>query len=331
MFNLNRELRLVIAAFLVGAWLAQPANAYADAAKDYPKKPVRFIAHSLPGGNPDIVARLIARNLSKVWGHHFVVDNRPGATGAIAIDLTAKATPDGYTICTITASQIINAAVNPKLPYDLTKDITAVSQGTSNFLVLYHSSSVPVKSTRELIAYIKANPGKLNYGSPGNGSLQNVAVEMFSSMSGAKLVHVPYRGGAAVMTAALVGEVQVGLSSLITLRPHLSSGRLQALAITAKHRSPTMPELPTVAEAGVAGYEVYNWIGVITGAKVSPAIVKKLSAGIAKVLKMPDVVRRLGADGSTPVGSSPEEFGAYMKSEMARWGTRAKAARLVRH
>jgi tripartite-type tricarboxylate transporter receptor subunit TctC len=331
MFNLNRKLRLAIAAFLVGAWLAQPANATADPAKDYPKKPVRFIAHSTPGGNPDIVARLIAHNLSKAWGHQFVVDNRPGATGAIAIDLTAKATPDGYTICTITASQIINAAINPKLPYDLTKDITAVSQGTSNFLVLYHSASVPVKSTRELIAYVKANPGKLNYGSPGNGSLQNVAVEMFSSMSGAKLVHVPYRGGAAVMTAALVGEVQVGLSSLITLRPHLSSGRLQALAITAKHRSPTMPELPTVAEAGVAGYEVYNWIGVITGAEVSPAIVKKLSAGIAKVLKMPDVMRRLGADGSTPVGSSPEEFGAYMKSEMARWGTRAKAARLVLH
>ena len=329
MFNRNKELRLAMAAFLAGAWLAQPANAYADPVKDYPKKPVRFITHSVAGGNPDIIARVIAQNLSEAWGHQFVVDNRPGATGAIAIDLTAKATPDGYTFCTMTASQIINAAVNPKLPYDLTKDIAAVSQATSNFLVLYHSSSVRVKSTGELIAYAKANPGKLNYGSPGNGSLQNVAVEMFSSMSGAKFVHVPYKGGAAVMTAALVGEVQVGLSSLITLRPHLSSGRLKALAITAKRRSPTMPELPTVAEAGVAGYEVYNWIGVITGAKVPPAIVKKLSAGIAKVLKMPDVVQRLGADGSTPVGSSPEEFGAYMKSEIARWGMRAKAARLV--
>lgn len=299
------------------------------AAADYPNKPIRFIVHSVAGGGPDIAARIIAQKLSEAWGRQVVVDNRPGATGAIAVDLTAKAVPDGYTICTITASHTINSAVNPKLPYDLTKDLTAISQVSSNFLVLYHSPSIPVKSTRELIAHAKANPGKINYGTPGAGSLQHLAVEMFSYMTGVKFVHVPYKGGAAAVNASLAGEVQVGFQSLPPIQPHLSAGRLRALAITAKQRSPTVPELPTVAEAGVAGYEVDQWTGVITGAKVSPAIVRKLSTGIAEALKSPDVVQRLGADGSTPVGSSPEEFGAHIKSEIAKWRKLAKNVELV--
>ena len=306
--------------------VALPTDA---AAADYPNKPIRFIVHSVAGGGPDITARIIAQKLSEAWGRQVVVDNRAGATGAIAVELTAKAVPDGYTICTITASHTINSAVNPKLPYDLSKDLTAISQASSNFLVLYHSPSVPVKSTRELIAHAKANPGKINYGTPGAGSLQHLAVEMFSYMTGVKFVHVPYKGGAAAVTASLAGEVQVGFQSLPPIQPHLSAGRLRALAITAKQRSPTVPELPTVAEAGVAGYEVDQWTGVITGAKVSPAIVRKLSAGIAEALKSPDVVQRLAADGSTPVGSSPEEFGAHIKSEVAKWRKLAKNVELV--
>jgi tripartite-type tricarboxylate transporter receptor subunit TctC len=318
------------AAILAGASLAQPlAAAQADAAKDFPNKPIRLIVGVTAGGANDTTARAIAQKLAEMWGRQVIVDNRPGATGAIAMELTAKAVPDGYTISMIGASQTVVSAVTPQLPYDLTKDLAAISQASSLFFVLYHIPSVPVKSTRELIAYAKAHPGKLNYGTPGTGNVQHLAWEMLSHMTGARLVHVPYKGGAAAVSASLAGEVQVGMGSLITVRPHLSSGRLRALAITAKQRSPAVPELPTVSEAGVAGYEVDQWFGVITGAKVSPAIIRKLNTGITDALKSPDVVQRLGADGSTPVGSSPEEFGAYIKSEIAKWGKLAQDAKLV--
>jgi tripartite-type tricarboxylate transporter receptor subunit TctC len=325
----SKALRFATAVFLAGACLAQHATAQTDAAKDYPNKPIRILVGVTAGGGSDTTARAIAQKLTDAWGRQVVVDNRPGANAAIALDLAAKAAPDGYTICMIAASQTITAAVNPKLPYDLTKDLVGISQASSLFYVLYHIPSVPIKSIRELIAYAKANPGKLNYGTPGAGNLQHLAVEMFSYMAGVKLIHVPYKGGSAAVAAALAGEVQVGMGSLITARPHLSSGRLRALAITAKQRSPAVPELPTVAEAGVPGYEVTQWYGVIAGAKVAPAIIRKLNAGIVEALKSPDVVQRLAADGSTATSSSPEAFDAYIKSEMAKWRKLVKDVGLV--
>jgi len=317
-----------VAAIAVGVAVAAPPSR-AQAQQNFPTKPVRFIVGLAPGGAQDATARAIAQKLSETWGRQVIVDNRPGATGAIALDLTAKAAPDGYTICLISAGAALNAAVNPKLPYDLTQDLAAVSQASSLFYVLFHSPSVPVKSIKELIAYAKANPGKLNYGVPGTGSLLHFAVEMFSHMTGAKLVHVPYKGGAPAIAALLAGEVQLGMVTLIALRPHMQSGRLRPLAITAKQRSPSVPELPTIAEAGVPGYEVDPWYGVVTSAKVSPAIIRKLNAGITEALRSPDVVQRLAADGSTPVGSSPEEFGAKIKSEIAKWRKLVKDAALV--
>jgi tripartite-type tricarboxylate transporter receptor subunit TctC len=326
----NKAFRLATAAFLASACLAQPlAAAQTDVAKDYPTKPVRFIVGSTAGGSPDVIARAIAQKLSEAWGRQVIVDNRTGAAGAIAVELTAKAATDGYMICMISAGATINSAVNPKLPYDLTNDLAAISQASSSFPVLYHSPSVPVESVKELIAYAKANLGKINYGSNGTGGIHHVAWEMFNHMTGAKLTHVPYKGGTAAIAALVAGDVQVGMASLTALRPHIASGRLRLLAITAKKRSPAVPELPTVAEAGVPGYEVDQWFGVITGAKVAPAIIRKLNAGIAEALKSPDVVQRLGADGSTPVSSSPEEFGAHIKSEIAKWGKLAKDAGLV--
>jgi len=323
-------IRLTTTALLTGACLVQPlAAAQIDAAKDYPTKPIRFIVGVTAGGGNDITARTIAHKLSEAWGQPVIVDNRPGASGVIAVDLTAKAVPDGYVICAISAAATVNSAVNPKLPYDLTQDLGPISQATSLFYVLYHGASFLVKSIRELITYAKANPGKINYGSTGAGSSQHLAWEMFNHMTGVKLVHVPYKGGAAAITAALAGEIQVGFSGLITIRPHMQAGRLRVLAITAKKRSPAVPDLPTVAEAGVPGYEVDQWIGVVTGAKVSPAIVRKLNAGITAALKSPDVVQRLAADGSTPVGSSPAEFGAHIKSEIAKWRKLVKDTSLV--
>ncbi|HSC95790.1 MAG TPA: tripartite tricarboxylate transporter substrate binding protein [Burkholderiales bacterium] len=319
----------VRAAALACAVAAQPlAAAQSDSAKDYPVKPVRFIVPFAPGAGTDTTARTIALKLSEAWGQQVVVDNRTGAAGAIGVDLTAKAIPDGYTICLISASHSVNAAVNPKLPYDLVKDLAAISQASSLFYVVYHNPSVPVKSIKELVAYAKANPGKLNFGSSGTGGLQHFAGEMFNHMAGIKLIHVPYKGTAAVIPAMLAGDVQVGFGTLFGVRPHLPSGRLRALAVTTGKRTPAAPELPTVSEAGVPGYEVDQWYGVLTSAKVPAPIVRKLNAAINEALKSPDVVKRFSADGSTATGSTPEQFSAHIQREIAKWRKLVKEAKL---
>jgi tripartite-type tricarboxylate transporter receptor subunit TctC len=313
----------------VMASLVLPATAFADAAKAYPSKPIRVLVGVTAGGGNDTTARAIAQKLMEAWGQQVIVDNRPGATSTIALDLTARAAPDGYTLCMVAASQTLTAAITPGLPYDLAKDFAAISQTSSLFYVLYHHSSVPVRTLKDLIAYAKANPGKLNYGTPGVGNLQHLAMEMFGHMTGTKLNHVPYKGGSASVAAGAAGEVQVGVSSLISARPHMASGRLRGLAITAKERSPAVPELPTVAEAGVPGYEVDQWYGVITAAQVPAAIVRKLNAGIADALRSADVAQRLAGDGSTVVTSSPEQFGSHIRSEIAKWSKLARDTRLV--
>ena len=305
------------------------AGAQADGARDYPNKPIRILVGVTAGGGTDTTARAIAQKLTEAWGRQVVVDNRPGATSAIAVDIAAKAAPDGYTLCMVSGSQTVTSAVNTKLPYDLVKDLATITQAASLYFVLYQTPSLPVKSMKDLIAYAKANPGKITYGTPGAGNLQHLGMEMFSHMTGVKLVHVPYKGGSAAVTAALSGEIQIGFTTLVTIRPHMQSGRLRVLAITGKIRSPAAPEVPTIAEAGVPGYEVNQWHGVVTGAKVAPEIIKKLNTAIIDALKSPDVVQRLSADGSMPTSSSPAEFAALIKADIAKWGKFAKDAGLV--
>jgi tripartite-type tricarboxylate transporter receptor subunit TctC len=307
------------------------AAAAGDSAKAYPNKPIRLIVPFVAGAGTDITARAIGVKLAERWGHQVVVDNRPGAAGTIGVEITAQATPDGYTICLISASHSVNAATNPKLPYDLTRDLHAVSQATSLFYVVYVNPAVPAKSVKELIALAKANPGKLNYGSSGTGGLQHFAGELFSYLAGVKLVHIPYKGGAAVIADVLAGQIQMGFGTLLSTRAHMKAGRLRLLAVSTRERSPSAPELPTVAESGVPGYEVDQWYGVITSAKVSPAIVNKLAAAVAEAVKSPDVAQRFSAEGSTPVGSSPEQFGAHIKSEIAKWRKLVKDAGLALH
>jgi tripartite-type tricarboxylate transporter receptor subunit TctC len=329
MRSLNMTVR---AAALACAVAAQPlAAAEPDSAKSYPNKPIRFIAPFVPGAGTDTTARTIAQKLSEAWGQQVIVDNRTGAAGAIGVDLTAKAAPDGYTICLISASHSVNSATNPKLPYDLTKDLQAITQATSLFYAVYVHPAVPAKAIKELIAHAKANPGKLNFGSSGTGGLQHFAGEMFSYMAGVQLTHVPFKGGAAAITSMLAGEMQVGFSTLFGIRPYLPSGRIRPLAITAAKRSPAAPELPTVAESGVPGYVVDQWYGIITGAKVPMPIVRKLNAAIAESLKLQDVEKRLASDGSTPVGSTPEQFSAHIRSEIAKWRKLVKEAKLELH
>ncbi|MBI2225913.1 MAG: tripartite tricarboxylate transporter substrate binding protein, partial [Betaproteobacteria bacterium] len=210
---------------------------------------------------------------------------------------------------------------------DLVKDLQGISQATSLFYVVYIHPSVPAKSVRELIAYAKSNPGKLNFGSSGSNTLQHFSGELFNHMAGVKIVHIPYKGTAAVIPAMLSGEVQVGFGSLIGTRSQMESGRLRGIAITAAKRSPSI-DLPTVAESGLRGYEVDQWYGVITSSSVPRPIVRKLNAAIAEALRQPDVATRLAADGSTPVGSSPEQFNAHIKSEIAKWTKLVKEANL---
>jgi tripartite-type tricarboxylate transporter receptor subunit TctC len=324
--------RMGAAAFCASALITPPLFAApADPAKDYPTKPVRFIAPFVPGAGTDTTARTIAQKLSDMWSQQVIVDNRTGAAGAIGVDLTAKALPDGYTICLISASHSVNSATNTKLPYDLTKDLQGITQATSLFYVVYHHPSVPVKSIKDLIAYAKANPGKLNFGSSGTGGLQHFAGEMFNHTAGIKITHVPFKGSAAVIVSMLSGEVQVGFGTLFGVRPHMQSGRLKVLAITAAKRSPAAPDLPTVAEAGLPGYTVDQWYGIITSSKVPRPLVQKLQAAIAETLRAPDVAQRLAADGSTPVGSASEQFNTHIKSEIAKWQKLVKDAGLILH
>ncbi len=318
-------------ALLCGALCAQAVQAAQNEAANYPVKPIRFIAPFSPGAGTDTTARAIATKLSEMWNQQVVVDNRTGAAGSIAVELTANAAPDGYTICLISASNSVNSATNINLPYDLAKDLQGVTQATSLFYTVYNHPSVPVKSIKELIAYAKANPGKLNFGSSGTGGLQHFAGELFNHMAGTRIVHVPYKGSSAVLSAMLGNEVQVGFGTLFGVRPHMQAGRVRVLAITDGKRSPAVPELPTVAESGLPGYEVDQWYGIITSAKVPKPIVNKLQAAIAQVLKQPDVAKRLAGDGSTPVGSTPEQFNAHIKAEMAKWRKLAKDAKLELH
>jgi tripartite-type tricarboxylate transporter receptor subunit TctC len=324
---MNHLVRRIVAASVLAGTATAPHAAQSDPAADYPSKPVRLIVPFSPGAGTDLTARTIAQKLSEKWGQQFVADNRTGAGGAIGVDFAAKANPDGYTICLISASNSVNSATNPDLPYNLETDLQGVSQATSLFYVLYIHPSVPAKSVRELIDYARANPGKLNFGSSGNNTLQHFAGELFNHMAGVKIVHIPYKGTAAVIPAMLSGEVQVGYGSLIGTRAQMQQGKLRGIAITAGKRSPSI-DLPTVAESGLPGYEVDQWYGIIASAKVPQPIVKKLGAAIAEAVKQPDVAARLAADGSVPVGSTPEQFTAHIKSEIAKWKRLVREAKL---
>ena len=297
-----------------------PMQSLAQSNIEYPTKPIRLLTATAVGGGVDATSRAIANKLTVAWGQQVVVDNRAGASGAIAYEHMSKATPDGYTLMIITATHTINSLAMPNWPYDITRMMAPLSQLTSLFYVIYHHPSVPVSSFKELLAYARANPGKLHYGTGGRASVSHLGWEIIAHMAGVKLAHVPYKGAAPAISATVAGEMQIGFATLISLRSHIVSGRARPVAITAKHRAPTLPDIPTVAESGLPGYEVDQWYGVVTNAKVPTAIVQKLSAGIIDAIKSPDVIQRLAADGSTAVGSSPLQFSAHIKSEILKWG-----------
>jgi tripartite-type tricarboxylate transporter receptor subunit TctC len=306
------------------ALLAAPA----DPLRDYPARPIRFIVPFVPGAGTDITTRTVAKKLSETWGQQVVTDNRSGAAGAIGAEITARATPDGYTLCLISSGHTVLAAVNDRLPYDIEKDLTGLSQLTTLFYILTVHPSVPVKTVKELIAHAKANPGKLKQGSSGTGALQHFSGEMLAYLTGTKFTHIPYKGGGAAVAALVSGEVEMAFTTLLSTRSFINSGRLRYIAITAGKRSPAIPELPTISEAGVPGFEANQWYGAVTSSKVHPAIVRKLSNAMRDAVHAPEVVDRLAADGSTALSSTPDEFNAHIKTEIAKWRRLVNAAGL---
>ncbi len=289
-------------------------------AQSYPTKPIRIVVPFPPGGATDILARDVAQKLTEAWGQQVIVDNRPGAGGNIGSELVAKSAPDGYTLEMGTVgTHAINASLYAKMPYDHVKDFVPVIlvAGVPNVLVV--NPAVPVNSVAELIAYAKANPGKLNFASSGSGTSIHLSGELFKVMAGVQMTHIPYKGSAPALQDLLGGQVQLMFDNLPPSLPQIKAGKLRALAVTTATRAPALPDVPTIAEAGLPGFESSSWFGLLAPAGTPPAIVVKLNAEVAKWLATPDAKERLAKQGANAVGGSPEDFEKHIAAETVKW------------
>jgi tripartite-type tricarboxylate transporter receptor subunit TctC len=302
------------------------ALAIANAAEgqNFPTKPIRLVVPFAPGGPADIQARLISPRLTEALGQPVIVENRAGGNTIIATELTAKAEPDGHLVQIISAGFAINVSLYGKLPYDSARDFAPVAQLTSGPAIVVVHPSLPARSVRELIQLARSKPGQLNYGSAGLPS--QLAVELFKVMTGTNLLHVPYKGQGPAMIDLIAGHIQVSFPTILGTLAHVQSGRLRALATTGAKRAAAAADLPTMIEAGVAGYEAANWFGTMVPAKTPPAVVSRLSQEIGRALRLTDVRERLLSQGMEAVGNMPEEFSVYVKSEMAKWAKVVKAS-----
>ena len=305
-------------ALMCGGALAQPQS--------YPTKPIRLIVPFAPGGGTDITARAMAMKLTEALGQTVVVDNRAGANGTIGADIAAKAPPDGYTLSMISSSHSVNPSIMKKLPYDLITDLAPVTQATSQPYALVLHPSVVAKSVKELIALVKAKPNSLNYGSSGTGGLSHLSGALLCSMTGITMTHIPYKGGSPALTDLVGGQIQLLFSTILQAQSQLKGGRVRALAVTTAKRSAGAPDLPTLHEAGVTGYEVAGWYGMVAPLKTPAAIIARLNTETVKALRGSDIKDKLAADGSEPVGSSSEAFGLHIKAEVAKWNKLVKEA-----
>ena len=295
------------------------AHAATASPENYPNRPLRFIVPLAAGAGSDTTARAVAHKLGENLGYQVVVDNRPGASGNIGLELAAKAAPDGYTIVLVSASNTVNPALFKQPPYDLVRDFAPVSQMTAQPYCLAVHASIPAKTVRELIDLAQARPAKLTYGSSGTGGLSHLAGEMFGLLARIEWVHVPYKGGAAGINDLLGGQISSQFTTIIGTIQHVKAGRLRWLAVSTAQRSRAIPDLPTVAEAGVPGFDVGGWYGVLAPARTPPSVVAFLSGQIDKALKAPEVGERFAAEGSESISRTPENFSAYIKSELAKW------------
>jgi len=318
---------LLAALLMLGAFSAAPTATLAQDA--FPNKPVRIVVPYPPGGASDVTARLLGQKLSELWNQPVVIDNRPGANGILALEYVAKQAPDGTTLLMANLGpNAINAAVYSKLPYDSIKDFAPITFTTLVPQVLVVNPALPVKNLKELLDLARASPGKLNYGTGGNGSANHLAVELMANMGGVSLTAVPYKGDAPAMTDAMSGQVAMTLPTVVAALPNIKAGKLRAIAVTTQTRVASLPDVPTMQEAGLAGYESSSWGGVMAPGGTPPAIVNTINTDIVRVLRMPDIQEKLAGLGATVVAQGPAEFAAFLQSEIKKWDGVAKRANI---
>ena len=331
---LKGEVCLVLAVAAV-AWSAsaasqQTSSAKADAASiaSYPSRPVRLINPFPPGGGSDAVAHLVSQRLFGRWNQNVVVDNRGGAGGAIGTDMAARATPDGYTLVMATASTVVVNPLINKVPFDPHKDFDAIVHTATVPLILVVHPSVPVKSAQELVALAKSRPGTLNISSSGEGTISHLALESFKLTTGTDMVHVPFRGGGPARNALLGAQVQGNFANLLSAAPHVKAGKLKALGVTTRKRATGLPDVPTLAEAGISGFEVVQWNGLLTPNGTPKPIIHKLNAEINDILTTPEMQKILITSGAEPEGGTPEEFMKFIRDDIAKWSKIVRASNI---
>jgi tripartite-type tricarboxylate transporter receptor subunit TctC len=295
-------------------------------AQQYPVKPVRVIVPSSPGGGTDIVTRILTPELSKRLGQQFVVENRAGAGTMIGIEAGSRATPDGYTLLMGLSTLAINSALYKKVPYDPVKDFSPITVAVSSGSIIVVHPSVPVKTLKELIAFAKARPGQMNYASAGVGTYPHMTMELLLSMAKLKMVHIPYKGTGPAMVDMLAGHTAAMAGTMVTTVPQIRAGRLRALGITTTARNSAVPEIPTIAEAGLPGFESVQWYGLLAPAGTPKDIVNRLNKEMVAILQTPAIKERFATDGAQPVANTPEQFAAYIRTELAKWEKVARAA-----
>ena len=298
-------------------------------AQSYPTKPIRLIVPFPPGGGNDVIARVIAQKLSERLGQQVIVDNRAGANGIVGLQALMQSPPDGYTLAVGAAGPLaVNPSLYDKLPYDPLKDFSPITNMVNYPLLLVVHPSVPVKTTQDLVNLAKAKPKQLYFASPGSGNSGHLAGELLNSMANVQTVHVPYKGQGPALSDLISGQVQMLYSSIPSVLPQVKSGQLNALAVGSAKRVPSLPDIPTISESGVPGYEAYSWVGMVAPAKTPKDIVNRLNREIVDILKQKDVSEKLNQQGALPVGDSPEQFAAYIKTEIDKWGAVVRAANI---
>lgn len=303
-------------------WVAAPHAA----AQAYPSGPMRIVVPFTPGGGTDILSRIIAQKLNESWGQPVLVENRPGASGTVGTAFVAKAQGDGHTILVMPAGYAGNPSLYRKLPYDQNRELAPVSLLASGPLTLVVHPSLPVKSVKEFVAFARARPGEINFGSPGAGTLPHLSAELFNSMNGIRMVHVPYKGAGAAVTDVMAGRVPVYFMNILQSLSLIKAGKLRALGVTTPERTPIAPEIPAIAEAGLKGFDMTNWYGMLAPAATPREAIAKLSAEVSRILKLPELTSRLTDDGMTVVGSTPGEFADFLARETAKFARVIEAA-----
>jgi tripartite-type tricarboxylate transporter receptor subunit TctC len=297
----------------------------AAAAQNYPAKTVRMVVGYPPGGPTDVLARIVSQKLTQSWGQQVIVDNRPGASGMIGAEFTVRAAPDGYTLLMVPVTYAVTPSLFSKMTYDVEKDLAPVAQVAAAPFILVVHPTLPVKTVKDLIALARSRPGQLNFASASTGGMPHLAGELFNTMTGVKMVHIPYKGAAPATTDLISGQVTLMFNNMLSAMPQVKAGRLRAVAVTSLKRSAAAPELPTIAET-VPGYEANGWYGAFAPAATPKDIINRLNAEMNRIMKMPDVTQRLAGDGVEAVGTTPEQFGAYLKQEVAKWGKVVRAS-----